>query len=82
MVEEAAPAGEWRAVLEAFALRVANDSTSVTDADAPRFAGLSSRERAAVHDAARRLGLGSRSEGSRSSLLRAWNHTSMRSSEQ
>ena len=64
MVEEAAPAGEWRAVLEAFALRVANDSTSVTDADAPRFAGLSSRERAAVHDAARRLGLGSRSEGS------------------
>ena len=39
--------------------------------DAPTFAGLSSAERAQVHEAARKLGLGSRSEGSDASGTRA-----------
>ena len=63
------PSSDWRATLETFALRVANEGVDARDA--PTFAGLSSAERAEVHEAARRLGLGSRSEGSDATGTRA-----------
>ena len=63
------PSSDWHAALETFALRVANEG--INAGDAPTFAGLSSAERAQVHEAARKLGLGSRSEGSDASGTRA-----------
>ena len=58
-----APSG-WRAEVEAFALRVANAGAEGPPTDGPTFRGLDSEDRAAVHDAARELGLASKSEGS------------------
>ena len=63
MASTSAPQG-WRAELEAFALRVANASAEGPPSDGPTFRGLDSEDRAAVHDAARKLGLASKSEGS------------------
>jgi hypothetical protein len=63
MASTSAPQG-WRAELEAFALRVANAGAEGPPSDGPTFRGLDSEDRAAVHDAARKLGLASKSEGS------------------
>ena len=63
MASMSAPSG-WRAEVEAFALRVANAGAEGPPTDGPTFRGLDSEDRAAVHDAARELGLASKSEGS------------------
>ena len=63
MASMSAPLG-WRAEVEAFALRVANAGAEGPPTDGPTFRGLDSEDRAAVHDAARELGLASKSEGS------------------
>ena len=62
MASTSAPSG-WRAELEAFALRIANAGAEGIPSG-PTFRGLGSEDRAAVHDAARKLGLASKSEGS------------------
>ena len=63
MASTSAPSS-WRAELEAFALRVAKAGAQGAPSDGPTFLGLDAGDRAAVHDAARKLGLASKSEGS------------------
>ena len=57
-----ADAMSWRARIEAFAAKEGGDGGD--DAKLTLTQSLSSAERAAVHELARRLGLGSKSEGS------------------
>ena len=63
------PSSDWRARWRRS--RCASPNEGINAGDAPTFAGLSSAERAQVHEAARKLGLGSRSEGSDASGTRA-----------
>ena len=60
----------WRAALEDFARRVKAGDVEA-GADGPTFRGLDSGNRAAVHDAARLLGLASKSEGNDDDNTRA-----------
>ena len=60
------PPGDWRAILGEFALRGVGVRCATSPAfdPSPTFPGLPTAERAEVHALVRRLGLGSRSEGS------------------